>query len=189
MRVATLFTLAFNLLFTVNIYSNTLAVSKNSKDTTKITTYGILTARDFKNENISKMPFHFYTKNKHDYIYWQCFARNAISVNLEEMGYSSEDIGWTDNYSDLTITAIGPDGIKHEYIMRRPWPLPTYLAKFNSWLTLMKNEKYVCIAGSSATPQKKKDQMVVLWYFEQLKTKKGCNAYFLNGCALANTLS
>ena len=92
-------------------------------------------------------PAPFSPKDPPGYVYWQCFSRDYLRINLEDLGYTSEDIGGKENYSGLKITASNNPDISHEYVMRRIWPLSTYEKKFDLWIKLMKGEKYVCIAG------------------------------------------
>lgn len=52
----------------------------------------------------------------------------------------------------------------------------------DQWHTLMKKEKYVCLAGSfgEVTPKtvNGKTLLVYGWIYDKLKTKKGCSAYW-----------
>lgn len=120
--------------------------------------HGILSDVDFSDERVAKEPYRKALKQFDDYIYWQCFSRDAITVSLKELGYSSEDIGWVDNYSSLTFTGIDKNNIIHKYRMRRIWPIQAYLKKFNVWLNLMNKEKHVCIAGSLPFSDKKSNK-------------------------------
>ena len=120
------------------------------------------------------------------YIYWQCFPRDHVSINLEDMGYSSEDIGRDENYGDLKITVFSKSGVFHEYVTRKMWPISSYEEKFNLWIKLMKGEKYVCLAGSFIYREDRvvrgQEQQIYSWVFEKIKTKKGCDSYFEGGC-------
>lgn len=117
-------------------------------------------------------------------IYWQCFARANITVELDELGYSEDIENKKENYSLISITAVDHNGNVHEYVMRRAWPISVYLKRFNDWLALMKSEKHVCIAGSYEDVEEvshdKKTYKKYLWQFEKIKTKKGCASYFLD---------
>jgi len=156
-------------------------------DHKKINSYGILGDLDYQGDNISIQPFNPRVKKYHDHIYWQCFSRESVEVDLEDFGYSAEELLWEDNYGLLTIKVKDKRGVFHEFLIRRAWPVEAILEKFKKWRKLMEHEKYVCIAGSAPTLDKeeseKNQKKVVLWYYEQLKTKKGCDSYFLNGCA------
>jgi len=173
-------------LFICIICNASLAANKERPYALLSDDHGILSNADFKDERIAKEPYDIALKNFDDYIFWQCFPRDAITIGLQELGYSSEDVGWVDNYSCLTFTAINAKGIRHEYQMRRIWPIPVYLEKFNVWLKLMRKEKYICIAGSSPYRDKESNRSgknkTVSWTFEWLKTKKGCDSYFENNC-------
>jgi len=116
------------------------------------------------------------------YIYWQCFPRDDVTTTLEDEGYSSEDFGWEDNYGHAKITAHANSGIIHEYVMRRTWTTNEGQRRFDLWLKLMKNQKYVCLAGSYITKEnnviKGKKQQKYIWVFEKLKTRRGRDSYF-----------
>ena len=62
----------------------------------------------------------------------------------------------------------------------------TVLPGFKKWQKLMKNEKYVCLAGSMGRTEKKtkhnKLHIKYLWIFEKIKTLKGCDSYFTGQC-------
>ncbi len=136
------------------------------------------------NENVSKIPFDPDIKATHEYIYWQCFPREALTITLQDLGHSAEELYWKYTYSLLIIKVHDSKGVRHDYIMRCAWPVEAYLEKFKIWQTFMKGEKYVCIAGSSSDLENgKSKQKTVLWYFEQFKIKKGCDSYFEGACA------
>lgn len=142
--------------------------------------YGILNEMDLKDEKSAP----FSPGESTGYVYWQCFPRDYLRIQLEDLGYTSEDIGGKENYSGLKITASNNSGISHEYVMRRRWPLSTYEKRFNLWIKLMKGEKYVCIAGRFFTCKDKvmsgRNWQVCEWVFEKIKTKKGCDSYFIH---------
>ncbi|MDP1614812.1 MAG: hypothetical protein Q8L68_03355 [Methylococcales bacterium] len=121
-----------------------------------------------------------------NYPYWQCFPREHVTITLIDKGYSSEDIGNIDNYGAILITAWSSGGISNEYSMRRPWAVDEEEEIFHRWQKLMKNEKYVCLAGSIGRAEEKitnnKRSITYFWIFERIKTKKGCDAYFQNQC-------
>ncbi len=119
-------------------------------------------------------------------IYWHCFPRENITIDLRDFGYTSTDIGGDENYATLEITASNQSDITHEYFMRRMWPTSGYQARFNTWLRLMKGEKTVCIAGSLAKSEERtvsgKVRTIYSWVFVKLKTNKGCDSYFQGAC-------
>ena len=91
-------------------------------------------------------PFRVAVKNESSYLYWQCFPREEITIILEDKGFATEDIGLEKNCGGITIKAW-LDGITHVYFMRRYEGIDTVEKIFNLWQRLMKNEKYVCLAG------------------------------------------
>jgi|688.fasta_scaffold163243_3 hypothetical protein len=141
--------------------------------------YGILTSKDLKGEK----PAPFSLKDPPGSVYWQCFPRDRLVISLEDFGSTSDDIGIDENYSGLKITVSNKHDISHEYVMRRRWPLSVYERRFNTWIKLMKGEKYVCIAGEFINYKEKmeggKKLRVCSWVFEKVKTKKGQDSYFI----------
>ena len=115
------------------------------------------------------------------YNYWQCFPREQVKVSLEDIGYSSTELGWKNNVAYLKINVMTDKGIIHAYEMRANWSIKDSQKRFNKWLGLMKGEKYVCLAGEFV----RREHVVrgifreeYGWVFEKLKTKKGCDSYF-----------
>jgi hypothetical protein len=150
--------------------------------------YGILNENDLVSRpwEGKPIPFSISAKKGHPYIYWQCFPRENISITLKDKGYSGSEIGGDDNFGDLTIEVILDHGISHEYQMRRPWSVSGYAERFKYWQRFMKNEKYVCLAGSSGFLEETKGKNVkrqrYSWIYEKLKTKKGCDSFFAGQC-------
>jgi hypothetical protein len=137
--------------------------------------HDILPEKDLDTSKHGVYPPPFSPRAGFGYIYWQCFSRENISISLEDLGYSSEDIGG-DNYSKLKIRITGKPGIEyHEYIMRRAWSTVTYQDKFNAWIKLMKGVKYVCLAGSFIDRVDKVDngkkRQTYYWVFDKIRTK------------------
>ncbi len=148
--------------------------------------YGILSTNDLAAYIREVKPAIFSGKIGMNYYYWQCFPRENVSITLRDMGHSSEDIGNIENYGDLLINAWSGDGVSNEYSMRRPWAIDEEEKVFHRWQRLMKNEKYVCLAGSVGQTDKKiKNNKLYIkysWVFEKIKTKKGCYSYFEKRC-------
>lgn len=140
--------------------------------------YGILNEKDLDTYKKGVRPPPFLPKGGNGYIYWQCFPRDSISISLKDMGYSSEDIGWEENYSDLRILISDESSGYHEYSIRKVWPTSAYEYRFKLWLKLMKNQKYVCLAGNFVNREEKANSVITRWIFEKIKTKKGCDSYF-----------
>jgi len=147
--------------------------------------YGILNERDLY-DGLKSEPFSLESppKDAYAHIYWQCLSREDVSTTLEDIGYSSYPSD--DNDGMLIITAYVKPGISHKYATRRNWPIMGVEERFNRWLKLMKGEKYVCLAGRFGFREEKvtlgKKQQVYVWVFERMKTKKGCDSYFIGDC-------
>ncbi len=148
--------------------------------------YDILSENDLASYSLGIKPVPFSAKRRSDYQYWQCFPRERVSLILKDKGFSSEDIGGEDNYGDLQIEVWLDGLISHQYFMRRPSSVVGYEEIFNRWQRLMKNEKYVCLGGRFTHYEEKTEnslkKKIYSWTFEMLKTKKGCDSYFLNQC-------
>lgn len=116
-----------------------------------------------------------------DYYYWQCFPREQVSVTFIDSGITYVDLG-SDTAADLEIRVAVKPGVYHEYGMRRGWTVAQYQTDFTRWHKLMKNEKYVCLAGSfigrEETVENDIHNETYGWIFEAIKTKKGCDSYF-----------
>lgn len=172
-----------SILILLIIYSGNLAAitaAEQKKYPTSLLTnhYGLLNEKDLDTYKEGVRPPPFLPEGGNGYIYWQCFPRDRISISLKDMGYSSEDIGWEENYSDLRIMISDESSGYHEYSMRRVWPTSTYEERFKLWLKLMKGQKYVCLSGNFVNREEKANGVITRWIFEKIKTKKGCDSYF-----------
>lgn len=164
----------------LSLSSNAIAVSLAAKKKypySLITDdYGILNQEDLRHYTKISTPKPF-SKKEWGGFYWQCFPRESVSMTLEDMGYSSEDWGWTDTASDLNIKVYIKPNIIHHYYMRRAYPLITYQEGFTRWHKLMAKQKYVCFAGEFDGKKTEIDgklpREVYKWTFEQIKTKNG----------------
>ena len=148
--------------------------------------YGILSQDDLVAYNRDVKPVIFSGELGKDYSYWQCFPRANVTITLRDKGYSSEDIGNFENYGDLFISIWSHDSVSNEYSMRRPWAIDEEEVIFKKWQKLMKNEKYVCLAGSMGRAENKtknnKPHIKYVWIFEKIKNLKGCDSYFTGQC-------
>ncbi len=160
---------------------------KNKYPTVLLTEdYNILSENDLASYTLGIKPVPFSVKEHSDYQYWQCFPRDRVSMILKDKGYSSEEIGWEDNYGDLQIEVWLDGYVSHQYFMRRPSIVSGYEEFFNRWQKLMKNEQYVCLGGRFSDYEEKiengQKKKIYSWTFEMIKTKKGCDSYFINQC-------
>lgn len=89
--------------------------------------YGILSENDLAAYTWGMKPRPFTEKeDSGGYNYWQCFPRDAISITLEDQGFSTEDVGWKDTLSELKIEVRTKTGVIHHYEMRAIRPFQTY---------------------------------------------------------------
>ncbi len=176
------------LVMTVFVFCETYALSEALKKkyphSVLTDDYGILNQIDLNSVLDGVYPPISSPKKGYGYIYWQCFPRQQVKISLEDTGYMSESHDETD--AEITITATGKDSVIHQYGMRRNWPVLGQKERFNQYLKLMQAEKYVCIAGTFIESEEKTIEGVkhhtYYWVFEKMKTKKGCEAYFEDGC-------
>jgi len=150
--------------------------------------YGILNENDLASFTWGVAPYKpFVPSFKEIYAmnYWQCFKREEVTIRLDDMGYPSEDVDPEDTYGNLSII-VNANDCTHRYGMRRAWPVNNYLKEFNHWHKLLKNQKYVCIAGTFANFEEKivngEKHKFYQWQFDRIKTKKGCDSYFKGDC-------
>lgn len=138
--------------------------------------YGILNEEDLGHYTNIFPPKPFSDKDIGGF-YWQCFPHKLVYMTLEDMGYSSEDWGWTDTASDIKISVYVKPNVIHEYYMRRAYPLATYQKNFTRWHKLMVKQKYVCLAGLFGSKKievrEGVPREVYGWTFEKIKTKSG----------------
>lgn len=182
-----LFVLIIFSLLPLQIWS--LSLSAKQKYSTVLLTddFGILNENDLAayTWGYKPRPFTPY-ENSQGYNYWQCFPRDQISVTFEDMGYSSENFGWVDTLAEITIKVSITPEVFHEYEMRRVFPVVDSLPKFARFHQLMKDEKYVCLAGHFVSLEKYQNhgyqQQEYGWIFDKLKTTKGCVSYFDGDC-------
>ncbi|OGT54872.1 MAG: hypothetical protein A3F43_00470 [Gammaproteobacteria bacterium RIFCSPHIGHO2_12_FULL_42_10] len=174
------------ILFLFFIHTNTWAINATAKQKYhyQLLTddYGILTENDLAKYAAGMKPMP-YTDKSSTLNYWQCFPRDHISITLEDMGYSSENFGWKDTLADIKITAWIKPGVIQEYRMRAMQSASDYENSFRFWRKLMKNQKYVCLAGNIAIAANKIGEdgitrEVHSWTFDKIKTKNGCDSYF-----------
>jgi hypothetical protein len=145
--------------------------------------YGILTETDL-NSLLDGVfiPTELPSK-KHFFLYWQCFPRKDMRINLKDIGYSSYNID--ENDTTLTIEAYTPEGT-HLYDMRRNAAASANIDVFQRYQKLVRGQQYICLEGTYffykdvVTDGKKR--RTYYWTFEKIKTKKGCESYFVGRC-------
>jgi len=174
------------ILLTACVYATPKHQHKQSHHAIKINSHGILTDLDFPNDKYPHKPYKINQEADAQEVFWQCFPREGLMIELDDLGNSAEELEPGDTYSLITISVTDAKGVDHEYSSRRAWPVVSNMARFQTWEALLKKEKYVCLAGNSPMlmndSQHKGKDKVVVWYWEMLKTKKGCDSYFANMC-------
>ncbi len=147
------------------------------------TDYGILNEDDLGAFSWGRERRPFNPKSSMGY-YWQCFPREVIKIILKDIGTSSAEVGGKENIADLNIEVWINPNLIYEYEMRARWPVADFEKRFNKWRNIMKQEKYVCLAGEYVNYEHKTsngmETDVYGWIFEKIKTKKGCDSYLFN---------
>jgi len=145
--------------------------------------YGILNATDLNSHLDGVFPPTEFPSGKHFFLYWQCFPRKDVRISLRDIGYSSHNLD--ENDSALTIEAY-TEFATHQYGMRRDWPVTSNEENFNRYQKIMRAQKYICLEGTyffyKDTVTDGKKRRIYYWTFEKMKTKKGCESYFVGGC-------
>jgi hypothetical protein len=134
--------------------------------------FGILTLNDlalnacyFKPEPFPPVDF------TSTYEYWQCFESRTISLSCDSNGVPDEHEG----IMGLVVVDAFTDGVKHEYIERRPWKIRDCKDTLKNIATLTKGTSHVCISGSFIeTETDKAGKKTASWLFDRFKTRKGC---------------
>jgi len=146
--------------------------------------YGVLKEKDLA-KFTRKMTYEkFSGKDSGSLVYWQCFPREEVEITLRDMGYTVEEFGKSDTLSDILLTAYKQPGIKHTYVMRRAYPISAYHDIFMQWERLMRDEKYVCLAGEFRSHQELVNDGIKTeensWTYSGMRTNKGSHFYFIN---------
>lgn len=138
-----------------------------------------LKQHDYKYEKYSNEP-----NQGGGFNYWQCFQREQVLITLEDTGEPLE-LGYPKlgTIAHLTITVESKSNVSHVYWMRRGFSVRTFLAMFIKWQKLMRDEEFVCLAGSSGnrrigSTHNNQKKEIYDWTFDKLKTKKGIYSYF-----------
>jgi hypothetical protein len=167
-------------------HSNSLP-NNHYQDTVLTNDHGILNTQDIKRYYSDLNPRPFTSSGPSGaYIYWQCFPRDHITITLVDTGYSSSDFGLNDNIADLKIKVSTNTNIIHQYNTRKRMPVSAFEKIFNQWRAIMKDEKYVCLAGSFIQKEDRNNltnnKEIYQWTFEAIKSKHGCDGD-LYGCS------
>lgn len=138
--------------------------------------YGILSLNDLKRNVCGVRPRPFGTSSHHyPYEYWQCFESKAISFDCDSNGTPDEYEG----VMGLIVAKASANGVRHEYIARRLWPIKDCRQFIRDATALLKRNKYACISASFIENEKDRLGQSISWLFERIKTKKGCEG---QGC-------
>lgn len=145
--------------------------------------YGVLAEVDLNTRLDGVLPPTGLPREKQFFLYWQCFPRKNVRISLSDIGYSSYHLD--ENDAELTIEAYTSTGI-HLYGRRRNAAASANTRVFKQYQKLVRGEQYICLEGTYffykdvATDGKKR--RTYYWTFEKIKTKKGCESYFVGRC-------
>jgi hypothetical protein len=80
----------------------------------------------------------------------------------------------------LVVAKASANGVLHEYVARRLWPIRDCRLFVKDATALLKGTKHACISASFIENEKDQSgQQSISWLFERIKTKKGCEG---QGC-------
>jgi len=143
--------------------------------------YGILNEANLKRYTYKK-KIEPYTRKFNGIDYWQCFPTKNVNVWYEKNDF---DLDGTLHSNPYILVTINPT-TTYQYCLCRSSSADYAQDKVKKWQDLMKNQQFVCIGGSynqtSYKFQNGKKTTNQSWFFENLKTKKGCDSYFSGWC-------
>jgi len=152
--------------------------------------YGTLNETDLNGDFDVVFPAKKFPDGRLFSLYWQCFPRKDIRISLRDIGYTSNSLD--ENDSELTVEAY-TESATHQYGMRRDWPVSGNEKNFNRYQRIMRGQKYICLEGTyffyKDTVTDGKKRRIYYWTFEKMKTKKGCESYFVGRCHVTNKLN
>lgn len=111
--------------------------------------------------------------NSHYYPYecWQCFESKTVSFDCDSDGIADKYEG----EMGLFVVKASTNGVQHEYIEHRVWPIKECKHFLRDAAALLKDTEYACISGSFIENEKDSSgHQSTSWLFERIKTKKGC---------------
>ena len=171
-------------IFPLMVNAMNISLKQKYPNTVLSDDYGILNEIDLDSHLDGVKHPHKFSKKSREFIYWQCVPRNSVRVELQDLGYSPEDDDESDvkyngeNEASLTISILSKNYTFDRYVVWGRLPIMLAEDRFNQYLKLMKNEPYVCLAGSYTENQSGINE----WAFMKMKTHKGCIAYHRDGC-------
>lgn len=139
--------------------------------------YGILTTDDLALNACDAKPQPFIPTSRYSpYQYWQCFESKNVTFACDSNGIPDKYEG----VMGLITVKASADGVRHDYIERRLWPINECKGFIKDAAALLKGTKYACISGSFIETEKDRSgRFSTSWIFERIKTKKGCEG---QGC-------
>lgn len=139
--------------------------------------YGILTIDDLAMNACDAKPQPFIPTSRYrPYQYWKCFDNKNISFTCDSNGIPDKHEG----VMALIIVKALANGVRHDYIARRLWPIKECKGFIKDAAALLRGTKYACISGSFIENEKDRSgHLLTSWIFERIKTKNGCEG---QGC-------
>lgn len=109
---------------------------------------------------------------------WHCFE----SINLNSKCIKSDNkVKELNDYAADFEMSIDENGKKYEYYFRGLISFEGCEEHRSTWKKLMEGEKYFCVSGTLLKIDSK-DQNKISGAFDRLKTKKGCDSWFIGDC-------
>lgn len=138
--------------------------------------HGVLTVNDLaKNAcDVVPKPFNQQGLRYYPYEYWQCFESKTISFDCDSNGAADAHEG----VMGLIVVKAAANGVRHEYIEHRLWPIKECKRFLIDASALLKGTEYACLSGSFIEKDRSGHRSTS-WLFERIKTKNGCEG---RGC-------
>ncbi|MFH1224022.1 MAG: hypothetical protein V1647_06755, partial [Pseudomonadota bacterium] len=138
--------------------------------------YGILNENDLAvaTLNVTRLTKFIGPGDPSPYPRWQCFKTASIKIVCEKTMYDpdyKEDLGM------MTIS-IKDKSIKNNYYFRHAYGLEWCFEFKKDIEDILRGEEHFCILGELLFAEKGKYS----WFYEDLKTKKGCKEWFEGTC-------
>jgi hypothetical protein len=121
--------------------------------------------------------------DSHISIYWRCFETKNVHFRCDLLDDEAPGVAHLQGWLHLKVDGSGNH---QEYMTRHPFDIASCRSYESTFLSLTKNTKHVCIAGSliNMNEVEENGEKLTSWLFEKYKTVKGCDSNFADVCDL-----
>ena len=142
--------------------------------------FGILTEEDLAANTCTATPEPF-SQDSTSFPYWQCFKTEHMSFLCDSSGVPDPN----DGVQGLIVLRIASNEGNHEYLARRPWDIESCRRFGKRVAALTSNTSHVCLSGAFHRVEAgEKGSPLYYWDFDKIKTRHGCDSYFVGDCDL-----